>query len=93
MIDALSKTISNEANKLMQASERDVCLSESQLEALETLCRCAKALKADEREKQNDDLEDESDEELLGKVMPVADESGARRPGLPTGGSPGCAGS
>lgn len=83
MIDSLTDVISNEAKKLLQASQKDVPLSESEYDALEALCRCAKALKAGEKEDPPDDLEEESDEELLGKVGP----------GLPTGGSPGCAGS
>lgn len=84
MIDALTTVISNEADKLLRAStESDMMpLSEAQIDRLEALCRCAKVLKATEREDPPDDLEDESDAELLGKVG-----------SLPTGGTPGCAGS
>lgn len=82
MIDALSKTISNEADKLLRASQGDTPMSENQISSLEALCRCARALKATEREEPDDDFEEESEAELLATVG-----------NLPTGGSPGCAGS
>lgn len=82
MIDALTSVISNEARKLLQASQLPDSLSEAQFDSLEALCRCAKALKATEKEDPQDDSEEESDAELLGKVG-----------SLPTGGTPGCAGS